>query len=69
MRDLFLTFPILDAVRQELTWTHYRAQIFASKYQLHLPTEQQLLAEVRKELDRFEEEGNSILSRAEPSDP
>ena len=29
-------------------------QIFASKYQLHLPTEAQLLAEVRKELDRFQ---------------
>ncbi len=29
-------------------------QIFASKYQLHLPTEAQLLAEVRKELARFQ---------------
>ena len=28
-------------------------QIFASKYQLHLPSEEQLLAEVRKELARF----------------
>jgi len=28
-------------------------QIFASKYQLHLPTEQQLINEVRKEWDRF----------------
>jgi len=28
-------------------------QIFASKYQLHLPTEQQLLDEVRKEWERF----------------
>jgi predicted nuclease of restriction endonuclease-like (RecB) superfamily len=28
-------------------------QIFASKYQLHLPTEEQLVAEVRKELARF----------------
>jgi predicted nuclease of restriction endonuclease-like (RecB) superfamily len=28
-------------------------QIFASKYQLHLPTEAQLQAEVRKELERF----------------
>jgi len=24
MRDFFLCFPILDSVRQELTWTHYR---------------------------------------------
>ncbi len=28
-------------------------QIFASKYQLHLPSEEQILAEVRKELARF----------------
>ena len=28
-------------------------QIFASKYQLHLPTEAQLQAEVRRELERF----------------
>jgi predicted nuclease of restriction endonuclease-like (RecB) superfamily len=30
-------------------------QIFASQYQLHLPSEAQLLAEVRKELARFKE--------------
>jgi predicted nuclease of restriction endonuclease-like (RecB) superfamily len=24
MRHFYLTYPILDAVRQELTWTHYR---------------------------------------------
>lgn len=30
-------------------------QVFASKYQLHLPSEQQLLAEVRKELARLSE--------------
>jgi hypothetical protein len=24
MKDLYLTFPILDALRQELSWTHYR---------------------------------------------
>lgn len=31
-------------------------QIFASKYQLHLPSEEQLLAEVRKELARFKKD-------------
>ena len=31
-------------------------QIFASKYQLHLPTEAQLQAEVRRELKRFSAE-------------
>tara|TARA_R110002050_G_scaffold294002_1_gene451257 strand:- start:5053 stop:5181 length:129 start_codon:yes stop_codon:yes gene_type:complete len=30
-------------------------QIFASQYRLYLPTEQQLLDEVNKELDSFEE--------------
>lgn len=30
-------------------------QILARKYQLHLPTEQQLAAELRKELDRWAE--------------
>lgn len=30
-------------------------QIFASKYQLHLPSEHQLLEEIRKEITRFEE--------------
>jgi predicted nuclease of restriction endonuclease-like (RecB) superfamily len=32
------------------------AQIFASKYLLMLPTEQQLLNEIRKEMDRIEEQ-------------
>jgi predicted nuclease of restriction endonuclease-like (RecB) superfamily len=27
MKDLYLTFPILDALRQELTWTHYRTLV------------------------------------------
>jgi len=31
-------------------------QIFASKYQLHLPSEQQLLEEVRKEFKRFNQD-------------
>jgi YhcG PDDEXK nuclease domain len=31
-------------------------QIFASKYQFHLPTEAQLQAEIRKELERFSTE-------------
>lgn len=35
-------------------------QIFASQYKLYLPTEQQLLEEVNKELEDFEEKGNRI---------
>jgi len=34
-------------------------QIFASKYQLHLPTEAQLREEVRKELERFSGESDT----------
>lgn len=30
MRDFFLTYPILDSVRQELTWTHYRTLVRVS---------------------------------------
>jgi hypothetical protein len=34
-------------------------QIFASQYKLYLPTEQQLLAEVNRELENFEEKKNT----------
>jgi len=34
----------------------HNQQFFAPKYQLHLPPESQLQAEVRKELDKFSEE-------------
>jgi predicted nuclease of restriction endonuclease-like (RecB) superfamily len=27
MKDLYIVFPILDALRQELTWTHYRTLV------------------------------------------
>jgi predicted nuclease of restriction endonuclease-like (RecB) superfamily len=36
-------------------------QVFASKYQLHLPTEAQLIAEVKKELARFRELKEGLL--------
>lgn len=29
MRQFYLTFPIHDAVRSELSWTHYRAMLSA----------------------------------------
>jgi hypothetical protein len=38
-----------------LFWVIDNQQIFASQYQLYLPSEAQLLAEVRKELARFRE--------------
>jgi len=37
-----------------------KKQIFASQYQLYLPTEQQLLEEVNKELDIFEQKEQDI---------
>lgn len=35
-------------------------QVFASKYLLHLPSEKQLMEEVRKELDRFSEKESDV---------
>ncbi len=32
MRSFFLAFPILDAVRRELTWTHYRLLLKVENY-------------------------------------
>jgi hypothetical protein len=34
-------------------------QIFASKYQFHLPTPEQLVSELRKELDKLSDKENS----------
>ncbi|MGI0492683.1 DUF1016 N-terminal domain-containing protein [Alkalinema pantanalense CENA528] len=67
MRRFYQLFPIQDAVRPELSWTHYRSllkveneaiakysvlaeseQIFASKYRLVLPTEEELVAGLRR---------------------
>ena len=53
-----------------LSWTHYRTllrvdkaeKIFASRYKLHLPTEAELKAELRRELrqlGKFPESGNN----------
>jgi hypothetical protein len=76
MRQFYLTFPIWNALRTELSWTHYRLllkveseaarlwyiteaiakysvlagseQIFASRYRLVLPTEEELVAGLRR---------------------
>ena len=32
MKDLYLGFPILDALRQELSWTHYRLLVKIENY-------------------------------------
>ena len=83
MRQFYIRFPNWNAVRSELTWTHYRLlikienddarewymneaiarysvlndakQIFASKYQLTLPTIDELQREMEEERKRIEE--------------
>ena len=50
MRQFYQTFQKRDTLRPELTWSHYRrlisveneaAQLFASRYKLYLPTEEE----------------------------
>ena len=50
MRQFYQTFQKRDTLRPELTWSHYRrlisveneaAQLFASRYKLFLPTEEE----------------------------
>lgn len=38
----------------KFTLPEVQKQLLASEYEMYLPTEKQLLAEVKKELDRFE---------------
>lgn len=40
------------------------SQIFASRYQLHLPSEAQLRAELQRELENFEQLGDRSLDRS-----
>ena len=77
-RQFYRTFPIVNALRSQLSWTQYRMllrlddadkndavvkfslpenqkQIFASQYQLYLPTEKMLLDEMQKEIESFEQ--------------
>ena len=57
MRQFYLVFPNGYALRSELSWTHYRilmrvvneSQIFASKYKLYLPIEEELVKEISNE--------------------
>jgi hypothetical protein len=98
MRAFFLAFPIWNAVRSELSWTHYRLlsrvenevarhwymneaaehsvvrysvlheseQLFASRYKLVLPTEEELRAEIERESEALRLA--MILSKEEPND-
>jgi hypothetical protein len=46
IRQFYRTFPIANTLYSQLSW---------SQYELYLPTEKQLLDEVNKELESFEE--------------
>jgi len=94
MRQFYLSFPILHALRGELSWTHYRLllkvekdearnfymletlnnnwstreleknkQVFASKYRLYLPTEQELQRELREGRAKIELERKLLAKR------
>jgi hypothetical protein len=62
MRQFYQTFPNSYALRSELSWTHYNlllrveneTQVFASKYKLYLPSEEELLNELKQEMQIFE---------------
>jgi hypothetical protein len=54
MRLFYQAFPICDALRPELSWTHYRTllrvdDVQARKYKLVLPSEEELRAELERE--------------------
>lgn len=46
-RQFYRTFPIVNSLRSQLSWT----SILASQYELVLPSEEQLLREIRKEIE------------------
>ncbi len=71
MRAFYLAYPICDALRRELTWTHYRlllrvenpdarafyeTEAVNSRYKLYLPTEKELAAELQRERQAIEME-------------
>jgi len=61
VRNFYLAFPKFDALRQELSWTHYRIlsrieneSLFASKYRLYLPSEEELKQLIEHDRIQFE---------------
>jgi hypothetical protein len=48
-----------DAV-VKITLPENNTSILASKYQLYLPSEKQLIEEVQKEIDKLDQKGNGI---------
>ncbi len=55
MRLFYIAFPNCDALRHELSWTHYYSvlegneQLFATRYKLVLPSEEELRRELIRE--------------------
>jgi hypothetical protein len=107
MKLFYLSFPIIDALRQQLNWTHYRLliriekeekqeddnstiglilcseknaamakytvledskQIFASKYKLYIPSEEELKTELNRERELFEIEHRLGVERVDEGD-
>ncbi|MCB0517837.1 MAG: hypothetical protein H6577_12625 [Lewinellaceae bacterium] len=56
-RQFYAAFPILNALRSELSWTHYRSLLRvkeeAARYLLYLPSEAELIALLRTEVSHF----------------
>lgn len=48
-RQIYLTFPNRDALRRDLSWTHYRAIIRADNPQALMPTEAELQADLERD--------------------
>lgn len=64
MRAFYISFPIWNALRTNLSWTHYRLlsysvlndknKLFASKYLLYLPKEEELKELIDQDRMRFD---------------
>ena len=56
MRLFYLAFRNCHTLCDELSWSHlHNKRIFAAKYKLHLPSEQELIAELRRERTAIED--------------
>ena len=56
-RQFYRTFPIVSALRTQLSWTQYKLLLSVdSQYKLYLPSEKQLLEEVNKELENLKKD-------------
>jgi len=97
MRAFYTAFPKCDALRHELSWTHYRSllrvedadilcaqkdksvvrysvlhgneQLFATKYKLVLPSEEELRAELVREQRVMAEQTLDLPGDAEGGQP